>query len=424
MNMNKLSTIPSRELILFPNTHEFGDVASGHVNVLRDSRLRKQLGLITSIAGGDRGYSTEGDVITETVDGVPLNNIWAEFQATLAIQNQRRNSLVQFLSYNVNEPVVTVPQFGGGEDFEIASEFGVPKSARPTSAYFQMGFDFEWYDIATRFTWKFLAEANAAQIEAIHQSVLEADNRLVFLEIMRTLFRNTNRTVDIKTRSYNVYAFYNGDGTVPPEYKSNTFDGTHNHYLVNNFATVRSTDVDTLFNTLEHHGYSKSNGAEVILMVNRAEGDIIRTFRAPQNGGTAKYDFIPATNIPTFILPQNFVTATVEGQRPSGQLRGMTVIGSYGDLTVVQEDYIPAGYMVAFATGGQDSLTNPIGIREHARQELRGLRIVKGREPDYPLQDSYYQRGFGTGIRQRGAGAVMQIKVGAANSYVIPPQYV
>jgi hypothetical protein len=402
-----------REPILLNQTHEYGAVASGHINVLRDPRLRKQLGLIQPVAGGDRGYNTEGDVITQTVDGVQLNNIWAEFQATLAIQNAQRNNLIQFLTYSVSEPVVTVPQFGGGEDFEIASEFGVPKSVRPHSSYFQMGFDFEWYDVASRFTWKYLAEASASQIESVHQSILEADNRLVFNEVMRTLFRNTNRTVDIKDRAYNVYAFYNNDGTVPPPYRTNTFDGTHNHYLVSGGATVDSGDLDAVFDHLQHHGYSKSTGAEIVLMVNRAEGDVIRTFRTALTGGTSKFDFIPATNTATFLLPQTFITSTVEG---------MTVIGSYGDMLIVQEDYIPAGYMVAFATGGQDSLTNPLGIREHARAELRGLRIVKGREPDYPLQDSYYQRGFGTGIRQRGAGVVMQIK--ASGSYTIPTQYV
>lgn len=411
-------------LLTFPTTHEAAVVASGHVNLLGDVELRRQLGLVLSIAGGDRGYNTEGDVIVETVDGVALNNIWNEFRQTLDIQNAQRNQLISFLTYGVNEPIVTVPQFGGGEDFEEASEFGVPKSVRPTSSYFQMGFDFKWYDVATRFTWKFLAEATAQQVEAVHQSVLEADNRLMFNEVMRTLFRNTNREVDIRDRAYNVYSFYNADGTVPPAYRTNTFDGTHNHYLVSGAATLSTdgTDLDDTFNHLEHHGYSKANGAEIVLMVNRAEGDIIRQYRSIANGGTAKFDFIPSTTQPSFLLPENFRTNDTTGQRPAGQLRGMTVIGSYGDMIIVQEDYIPAGYMVAFATGGQNSLTNPIGIREHARQELRGLRIVKGRVPDYPLQDSYYQRGFGTGIRQRGAGVVMQIK--AAGVYEAPAQYV
>jgi hypothetical protein len=98
----------------------------------------------------------------------------------------------------------------------------------------------------------------------------------------------------------------------------------------------------------------------------------------------------------------------------------MTVIGSYGEWTIVQEDYIPAGYMVGFATGGQDSLTNPLGIREHANTALRGLRLVKGRSDDYPLQEAYYQRGFGVGIAQRGGAVVMKITTGA---YTIPTQY-
>ena len=420
--MGKLSVVKSKDLLYFPNTHEYGSVVPGHIDVMRDPRLRKQLGIVHAIAGGDRGYNTEGDVITETVDGVPLNNIWAEFQQTLAVQNARRDALVSFLTYTVDQPVVTVPQFGGGEDFEIASEFGVPKSQRPTSTYFQMGFDFEWYDTASRFTWKYLAEATASQIESVHQSILEADNRLVFNEVMRTLFSNVNREVDIRNRPYTVYAFYNNDGTVPPDYKSNTFDGTHNHYLTSGAATIDSGDVDTMLTQLQHHGYSKSNGAELVLLVNQQEGDVIRTFRSPPNGGTAKYDFIPATNQATFMIPQIFLTGTqIVGSRPGGTFRGMDVIGSYGDFLIVQEDYIPAGYVVGFATGGDQSLTNPIGIREHARQELRGLRIVKGRVPDYPLQDSYYQRGFGTGIRQRGAGAVMQITANA--SYTPPAQY-
>jgi hypothetical protein len=97
------------------------------------------------------------------------------------------------------------------------------------------------------------------------------------------------------------------------------------------------------------------------------------------------------------------------------------VIGSYGPATIVQEDYIPEKYVVAFATGGPDSAQNPIGLREHANAAYRGLRLVKGRDPDYPLQEAYYQRGFGTGIRYRGAGVIMQITASA--SYTPPAEY-
>jgi hypothetical protein len=413
--MSKTLLLPSGPMSVVP----------GHINVLGDPTLRKALGIVVGIAGGARGVNTEGDIVTQTVDGVDLNGIWAEFQATLQIKNRERQALIDFLTYSVTNPVETVAQFGTGDDFEVASEFGVPKSMRTEANYFQMGFAFEWYDTASRYTWKFLADATAQQVESVHTAILEADNRLMFLEVMRTLFRKANRTADIKGQAYNVYGFYNGDGTVPPDYKATSFDGTHTHYLTSGSANVDSGDLDDMYDHLAHHGYTKSAGVEIVLMVNKAQGDVIRNFRSIANGGTAKFDFIPATNQPSFLLPTTLRTNEAGGgSQPSGNLRGMTVIGSYGDMVIVQEDYIPAGYMVAFGTGGPDNLTNPIGLREHANPALRGLRLVKGRNPDYPLQDAIYQRGFGTGIRQRGAGVVMFLGGdGSSATYAVPAQY-
>lgn len=187
-------------------------------------------------------------------------------------------------------------------------------------------------------------------------------------------------------------------------------------------ATVESGDLDDIQTHLDHHGYSKTNGYTQVLLVNKAEGDVIRNFRSVPNGGTAKFDFIPALGTPNFLLPTTLrVNDAAGGTRPADSYRGITVIGIYGDLLVLQDDYFAAGYLVGFATGGPDNVQNPIGIREHARAELRGLRLVKGRAPDYPLQESYWQRGFGTGIRHRGAGVVM--KIAASGSYAPPATY-
>jgi hypothetical protein len=369
-------------------------------------------------AAPSQGFSTEGDVITVTTNGVDLNVIWAEFQQSVALRNKQRQKLIDFLTYTVTNPVETIPQFGGGNDFEVASEFGVPRSQRAETSYFQMGFPFDWYDTATRFTWRFLAEASSEQVRAINAQVLDSDNRLIFTDVMKTLFGNANRLANIKGSAYNVYSFYNADGTVPPTVGATTFAGSHTHYFVSGAATVDSGDLDQMQDSLTEHGYTRSSGADLVLMVNKAEGDVIRNFRSIANAGTARYDFVTATGQPTLLTPQNVNT---EGTRAPATLRGMNVIGSYGEFTIVQEDYIPAKYLVAFATGGLDSLTNPIGIREHANPALRGLRLVKGRSDDYPLQDAIYARGFGTGIRQRGAGSVMMIA--ASGSYTPPAAY-
>jgi hypothetical protein len=372
------------------------------------------LGIFLPIEGGARGVNTEGDVLTQTIDGRSLNDIWNEFQQTLQMHNERRQRIVDMLTFPVSQPIEDVPQVTG-DDFEEASEFGEPKRIRGGD-YFSMAYDFKWYDVGLGYTWKYLAEATAAQVESLNNMVLEADNRLIFKKIMKAVFNNADRTASIRQQSYNVYPFYNGDGTVPPDYKSYTFDGTHTHYFRSGAATIDSGDLDDLETHLKHHGYGFQNGSRMFLMVNSAQSAIIKTFRVATG---ASYDFIPSQGQPPFLLPTN--TGGIQGGQVPSALNGLFVIGNYGHFLVVEEDYIPAGYVLAFATGGELQATNPVGFREHQNPGLRGLRLVKGRQADYPLVDSFYQRGFGTGVRHRGAGAVLQLAT--AGSYAIPSDY-
>lgn len=375
----------------------------------------KKLGIFPTIAGGARGYNTAGDVITQTADGRNLNDIWAEFQATLDLHNQFRQRLVEFLTFPVQQPIEDVPQISG-DDFEEASEFGIPKAIRGGD-YFSMGYDFRWYDLRIAYTWQYLAEATAAQVESLNNMALEADNRLVFNKVLRAVFNNVTRSASIRQQNINVYPFYNGDSTVPPSFKTYTHASGHNHYLVSGGATVDAGDLDDIANHLKHHGYGTQNGARLFLLANSAQVATIRTFRVAT--GSA-YDFIPAQGQPPFLLPTN--TGGIAGTQPGAEFAGLTVAGTYGPWLVIEEDYVPAGYLFGFATGGQLQATNPVGVREHANAGLRGLRLVKGADNDYPLIDSYYNHGFGTGVRHRGAGVVMQIK--ASGTYDIPAAYV
>lgn len=362
-----------------------------------------------------KGYNAKADVLTLAADGRDLNDIWSEFQATIAIQNEQRQTIIDLLTFPVSSPIEDVAQFGT-EDFEEASEYGVPQGIRPSASVLSLGYTFKWYDIANRFTWQFLADATSERIEAVHQQVLDADNRLLFKEVMKTLFRNTNRTATIKGQNYNVYGFWNNDGNVPPAYKSNTFSGTHTHYRASGAATVDQGDLNEIIDDFKSHGYSAENGSTQFVMVNVVEANTIRGFRVASG---ARYDFIPAVGQPGLILPTSY--ELVNGSQAPSTFRGLNVIGSYGPLLIIEEDYVPAGYLVALVSGGAANIQNPIGLREHANPGLRGLRLVKGRDNDYPLIDSYYARGFGTGVRQRGAGMIMQITAG---SYTIPAAYV
>lgn len=378
--------------------------------------------LLLPFKGGDfkGGYHTEGDLVTVTLDGIDVNSLWDEFQATLDIYNQKRAQLIGLLTYPVTNLVETVPQVGDAT-FEEASEFGVPKSSRVTVDYFQLGYDFKWYDVANRFTWKYLADADARQIQAIHNKILEADQKLVFRKVMEAIFDNRNRSTDIRTQTYNVYPIYNNDGTIPPAYKGETFDGTHNHFVVSAGAQVDSGDLEDAYEHIAEHGFSIENGTTVISMVNRTQAKEIRKFKAGvvnNNGVTANYDFIPAAGQPAIIIPN---ADGLLGERPPSSYKGFRVIGSYADVLIIEESYIPEGYMLTFGSGGAGNLQNLVGLREHANQAMRGLRLLPGNQQNYPLVESFYNRGFGTGVRQRGGAVVTQFK--ASGSYDIPTVY-
>lgn len=419
--MNKLA---KRQPLVVP-AHSLAGASARSMQELRE------LGFIPGISGAEEGYNQAGDIVTVTSDGRPLNDLWAEYARALQLYNDRRDALRASLTFPVTQVIEDVIQGGDTVDFEEASEFGEPRGVRtapPVAS--QMAYSFKWYDIAQRFTWKYLADASSQQTDMLNNLILEADNRRVFTDIMKTIFNNVTRVSRIRTatsngQNYNVYPLYNNDGTVPPAFNGVTPSSPHNHYLVSGGATVDSGDLDAMEVHLKHHGYSWQQGSVMIMMVNSAQTATIRGFDVDSADA---YSFIQADPIPTWALTAVDLTALMNASQagigspaPPGTILGLPVQGRYGPWMVVENDLIPAGYMLGFASGGSEDARNLVGLREHANASLRGLRLVRGAVPDYPLIDSFYQRGFGTGIRQRGAGVVTQIK--ASGTYDIPTGY-
>lgn len=385
----------------------------GPVFTLQDAVMQ-----VLGLGLGARGIHTQGDVLTQTIDGRDLNEMWNDFVRAVNAFNARRSAIVDLVSFGVSEPVEDVPQIAG-DDFEEASEFGLPKKIRG-GAFFSLAYDFRWYDVGVGFSWQYLAEATAAQVDSVNNLVFEADNRLMFNKVLKRIFNNTGGTTTIRQNTFNVYPFYNGDATVPPTWKTTVHTAPHDHYLDLGAAPLTSADLDTMETHLKHHGYGRQSGARLLLLVNPIELAIIRNFRVATGSG---YDFIPAAGQPPWLLPSNTGGVVVpQGLGIPPAIGGIEVAGRYGSWIILEEDYVPAGYLVGFATGGDNNASNPVGIREHRNAGLRGLRLVKGRDPDYPLVDAYYQRGFGTGVRHRGAGVVGQIAAGGG-TYDIPAAY-
>ena len=383
-----------------------------------------EIGFLMGIAGGaapqtNSGYHAVSDVVTTTADGRDLNSVWADMLEMLNAVNGSRQALIRFLTFSVTDPNELVPQAGTGVDFEEASEYGEPVGQRVGPTYFNMGYTFKWYDLAGRYTWQYLADATQTMIDSVGNAAVEAYWRKQLFEVLKTVFNANNLTATINNQSVNVFKFYNNDGTVPPTYKTNTFLSTHQHYRTTGAATLVAGDLDEMIDDFVSHGYSQETGYQMVLMVHTTQGNVVRTFRSVANGGTGAYDFLPSLGKPGQIMN---TTQQIVGQaQVANTLEGLNVIGNYGPLLVVQDDWLPTTHIFGFTTGGAESLSNPVGIREHRQTALRGLRLVKGRQPDYPLIDSFWAFGFGTGVRHRGAGMVMEVTADA--SYDPPAIY-
>lgn len=391
------------------------------MTISRSFDVSQPIGYIDGVAvmpffGAERGYNTEGDVLVNaTADGVDLNAIWREQMSALAIFNEERTALAKLLSYPTTLSADAVPQSLAGSSFERASEFGIPQGNRLPNDVLKLGYTFEDYDLASRYTWKFLRDSTADQVAAIFADVLAADNKLVNTTILNRLFDPAPEVNEFGATCYGLYT--GDDGITPLPYLGKSFPSTTTHYLASGASVIDSSDVEAAIKAVTTKGYGRQPGSKLLLLVNPQEGELVQSWRAGEEsrpkegsetaGPIAKHDFIPSASAPAYLLPDNIV-----GEVAPGQYGGLPVVGSYGPVWVIESEYIPAGYFTVVATSGADSSDNVIGVRQHKVTAYQGLRIIPGNQARYPLIDSYASRSFGVGVRHRGAAFVTQVTTG------------
>lgn len=369
------------------------------------------------IWGGDGlgGYQTHGDVLVNQLnDGTRLETIWDELGDVLSLYNEHRSALASLLSFTTYNAADAVPQNVKNEHFEEATEFGEPSGISDPS-YLKLAYSWKDYDLGLRATWKYLRSATADQLTSRITRALDADNRLVSGSILQRLFSNV-----VNYNDYNlpVYGLWNADGMRPPDHMGRSFDGTHTHYLATNTAVLQPVHVESGIKHIAEHGYGSTQQARFLMLANPVDTESaqISSWRAGvevTTGVVPRYDFIPSSNAPAYISHED-----IHGAVPPAEYEGLQVMGSYGKAWIIESYFIPSGYVAIVATGGANSDNNPVGFREHENPAYRGLRRIPGRNIGYPLQDAFLARGFGTGVRHR--GAAVAIRVAASTSYVPP----
>ena len=365
-----------------------------------------------------KGISTQGDVLVNTTaDGVDLNEIWAEIADALELYNTERSAVARLLSYPTIAVADAVPQSVSSDSFEEATEFGVPRAIRPPSEYLKLGYSFKDFDISLRATWKFLRDATAEQITAQTTRVLEADNKLVNGTILRRLF---NPATVLNDWNHTCYGLWNNDGMVPPPYLGKTFDGTHTHYLTSGFTAIDSEDIEVMIKHVREHGYGQTGQFLILAHPDDVEASLMTAWKAGveyrTGGPLPKHDFIPSALMPAWISAEQ-----IHGPIPAADYNGLAVWGSYAGALLIQSPFVPKGWFAVVASGGPDSHTNPVGMRQHSNTAYQGLRHIPGPWTGYPLQDSFFARGFGVGVRHRSAAVVAQITASATYTPPVIP---
>lgn len=368
------------------------------------------------IQGGDggRGYQSRGDsLINELADGVSLSTIWTEINDAVSLVNEQRSALASLLSFRTTSAADAVPQNIGGEHFEEATEYGIPRGIGHPD-YLKLGYGWKDWDVASRFTWKALRAMDSRQVQNAVSRILDADHRLVSMSILKTLFNNVP---SINDYGHTVYPLYNNDSMIPPPYLGQTF-GSANHYLTTANTTLDSLEVEQSIKLIRRFGYGTTNNSRFLLLANPVDIEAcgMTTWRAGvayDTGKIPKFDFITGPNAPAYLSSE-----TLHGPTPPADYNGLPVTGSYGSALLIESYLIPAGYIAMVASGGPNSDLNPIGFREHSNDAYNGLRVIPGHWQGYPLLEHFYARGFGTGVRHRGAAICVQI---TTNNTYTPP---
>lgn len=370
--------------------------------------------IFRDIVGEDRGFNTSGDVLTKTVDGFDLRELWNEFQQAMAIFNAGYQPIIAGLTFGTINAGDVLSLDGKGMEFERASEFGLSQAQRAVPNNFTAGYPLEWWDLRTAFTRAFLRDATAEQVRAQTDGAFVAGDKLVYrLAMDALLYPKAAGSRDANAEGIQVYSLYaGGSDDIPPIYAGRTFASAHNHYIASGASTVDGQDLELLIESITEHGIGISAGEQLVIVVHPAEGKVIRGFRAGQGTVPSPYDFIPSAAAPAY-LSNEFVV----GKTPETTFQGLEIIGSFGRALIVESYFIPEHYVVAYSTSGPNNSNNVLAVRSHVNPAYKGIVLWPG-SSNYPLVESNYSYGVGFGVRNRGAGAVMQIT--ANSTYTAP----
>jgi hypothetical protein len=335
------------------------------------------------------GYlSADYELLGGTVDGMDVEKLsQADLATFLDARITARNGAINLMLGELSLPTMARGSLLGQEsampDWSAGTELS--RGARQkTSGLDAVGFPVTKFGpVRSGWTRDYLAKATNREIVRHMDSVMASHMATNWKQAMRALFQNAEWTwthdMFPEDGSLKIKPLLNADGYVSPEWMSQTFDGTEDHYLALGAGTLDEADLVTMTAALRKHGYGVSGanggmGGRIEVWINSAErADVI-----------AHTGFI-ASNDP-IITDINKIAVGMDQDVYIGY-------NSSARCFIREVEYVPADYAVAFMTdsvpsGQGASRVNsfaPLRRRVPTTGSLQGIQRVQ--ETQFPLQE-------------------------------------
>lgn len=277
-----------------------------------------------------------------------------------------------------------------------------------------VGFPLTKFSKRTGWSRDFLAKADNFQIMRTFRKIMDAHMSTNWKEALRAIFNNTAWTwtheMFPEDGTLTVHPLLNADGYISPQFGSNVFAGSEDHYMALGTGTLDETDLENMAGKLRDHGLGVSvasggMGGRVEVWINSAQ-------RADVEGHT------------NFVAPNDPIVVAADYEYAAGiGIDNYVGYNKSARVFIREVDYIPSGYVLAIATNSQPDASQfaarvngfaPLRRRVPTQAELRGIRRID--ESRYPLQDAFWEDWFGFGVALRYSAVVGKI----AASYTVP----
>jgi hypothetical protein len=325
-----------------------------------------------NLAAGQGTLNVGKPTVTDglwTYDDVDTRMLYKEFQEGVQIYNEVEwNLMSQFVRKTTKE---TVRVWQRNMEFLTASE-GYMEDWQKLKAM-EISIPLEEFELGFAFTKKFIQESNADELKETQAEALRADERLMAKRFFYRVLTPGTGAQSIGWWDGNMAAAsVNG----PPSWKGNAFGTSHNHYDASGSTSIALSDFSAIKKEIRQHGYA----GPLYLFMNLDEVEACENLA----GWTSA-------------MTPNSIIETVA-------TKGFEVIKQFQGLTLIQDDWIPSGYLACI-----EARVKPITMREPLNAKARGLKLWEGPFTNYPLAESYYSHRFDMGVVHRGAGAVRRL---------------